>query len=352
MDENRLHTSVWVELVNGVRREVGFPLATEAEIEAWLSANRDRLAVAVTKAYTDLAQVTGLSLRYMDYFYSCVLSHHHGGTIPHSVPPDHVPGVPFRRDGYYRVMYEPYRSQETGFNWKPVSPPRAFTVAWPNEPCAVLYRDVIDQVTKEVWERFGEKLHWFYRTGYAFGSSNDLDDWQDGPLLFGPGVAGKSPLQVLNLSPNTSVMRTVVPIPIVGLPGDNFWIGFGGGATFDRWRRPRVERDPIIDKEDRKRAARCQRVLEFIAGNPFLSGSLGGRPKKVTPAPGAAYEDYVKDQYRRELSKERDMPSPRRRRQIRKRVLRRAERHFPGVTHDLPQDWYLAVEGEQPWRRK
>ena len=372
MDERRLHLPPWNEAVSRVRKKAGMPLGTEAEIDCWLESNLEALREAALDEFRELSMSIHLPLRYLNYFTACVLSHHDGGTFPHSLPlKAFFPVIPqreatlkggfFTSDGYYRVNYSPRRPRPPGTSWEPVAPPRAFSIAWPNtpwrfamHPCEADW-EVLEKISREVKERINEKIMWFIRPGYIFLDEREGEErWRDGWLfLGGPGVAGRPIQDLLGLSKETPVMPTITPVPVVLLGGDVVWPDIRGGALIDSWRQPMVERDPVIDKKDQELADRCEKVVRFIAGNPALSGIAGGRPPVAIPTPDGEYQKYVEEMYRGELQGLIDPPRQSTLRRIRKRVLRRAERHFPPERRGpLKPGWHLAIEAEKPWRRR
>ncbi|MDI6894845.1 MAG: hypothetical protein QME70_09620 [Bacillota bacterium] len=362
MDEGRIHTPLWTQAVEGLRKRFNMPIGPEHAIEVWLGENWPAFREAALKEYEELALAERLPLRYLNYFLSCVLSHHHGGTFPHSLPPERfrfntsppsmaaVQGSFYSADGYYRVEYIPRRGPAPEeFAWEPVAAPRGFGVAWPNTLYVEVDNTALDMASAEVEQRLGEKLTWRLRPGYAYRLH---DQWWDAPLLYGPAVAGRTVREVLGLPPDVPVVEGVAPIPEVVLGDDISVLDIQGGAPMDQWRQPRVEKDPTIDKQDNELAERCEKVIRFLAGNPALSGFLvGGRPRSVLRPPGAAYEEYVRNEYRRELAKFRNQPPKDKLVKIRKRVLKRAERLFPPEDRTpLPTDWFKAVEDDKPWK--
>lgn len=363
MDERRLHLPAWIESVTRVRARVGMPIGNETEIESWLKTHWPMLREAVLEEFQKLAFDTSLPLRYINYFLSCVLSHHDGGTYPHSLPPGlSLPTLPqraaalsgklFAADGYYRVAYMPHRPKPPGFSWEPATAPRAFSVAWPNTPCA-FDEETLRRARTEVWERLGEQLTWFIRAGYAFLDTENAEEWRDGWLFYGPGVEDRTPQEVLRLPKHGPVIRTVVAIPVVLFPNEAYGIELRGGALIDVWRQPMVERDPAIDKQDREYAERCEKVIRFLAAGPLLPGLGRGRLPSTAPAPGSGYQRYVEEQYREELKKWNHRPPNRELKRMRKTVLRRAQRQFsPEFRQELKPGWYAAIEAEKPWQRR
>ena len=113
-----------------------------------------------------------------------------------------------------------------------------------------------------------------------------------------------------------------------------------------------IERDPAIDREDREYADRCEKVLRFLVAGALLPGLGRDRPRSTAPAPGAGYQTYVEEEYRRELRDLKHTPTPKTLKRIRKRVLHRAERQFPPESRgELEAEWYTKIEAEKPWRR-
>lgn len=128
------------------------------------------------------------------------------------------------------------------------------------------------------------------------------DVWYDGRLLAGPAVEERSVHDVHNLPPDTPVLPTVAILPVVQFSANVMGLFIGGGAAVSEWRRPRVERDPVIDKEDTNLADRCEKFIQILGADPRISGRDGGRVPEALPPPGAAYSDYVRHEYRKALA--------------------------------------------------
>ncbi len=354
--EARIHTRAWVQAVEEVRRLTSMPASNEREIEEWLEANREVFKQVVVAAYRDLAWLVGLSARYLDYFVSCVLSHHDGGTFHHSLPNWLAPGLESALgspDGYYRVVCSPRRpATPENMTWDAHPLPCAFSVAWPN----IGYVGQPDETAMSCCEylvrkRIGERLEWFLRNGYAYLDPHQEGQWRDAPLLCGEGVHDKTIQEVLGIPADTLVVPTWTPIPYLYLENYEYRFNIRGGAPIDPLARPRVERDPGIDPDDERLASRCNEMLRLLVAAPAISGAFGGRPVSTQPTPGADKETYARQQYVTELAKLRDTPTESKLFELRKRVTRRAERQFPGAP-ELKPGWGREVERQEPWVRR
>lgn len=372
MDEALLHSSSWQAAVVRLRAEVGLPIGTEAVLDEWLVRHRDPLRDGVVKAFSAVATTEGLSLRYLNYFLACVLSHHDGGPQHHSGP-DNVwftTSPPSRAalrgdvtaaDGYYRVTYAPWRASAEGMRWEPRTAPRAFSVAWPNEPYVSVDPEALEEARARVREELGEGLSWALIGGWAYGPADDFDAWQDGRRLLLPPdspLAGKSYAELLGLRPDLVTLDSVVPVPFLTLPGaglgppDRVAVNFRSGAGFDDWRNPRVERDPSIDKMDRTLANRCEAMLQCVAGHPVLRRARGGAKRLPAPAPGGSFvshlEELLRDRLRDEHAGLRDEAV----RRITRSVERQVRREWTAQGQTPPtaplRTWWRAIVTE--WR--
>lgn len=114
------------------------PTTTEAELDTWLNCvGFDQFRTAVNEGYSELRRPGDhYPIRYLQPFAACVLSHHGGGPLAHSLPPNFAhSGPPLRtrayRVGFYTVWYEPTPQPIDGFRWLPISPAPGFEVHWP-----------------------------------------------------------------------------------------------------------------------------------------------------------------------------------------------------------------------------
>ena len=372
MDEALLHSASWNAAVVAIRERVGLPTGPEAALDEWLTTHRDPLQDAVVDAFTEVGTTEGLSLRYLNYFLACVLSHHDGGPQHHSGPHNiwftttpasraALRGDLTAADGYYRITYAPWRAPAPGMCWKPRTAPRAFSVAWPNTPFAALYDGALAEARARVASQLHEPLGWFVVQGWAYGPADDFDAWQDGRRLLIPPdspLAGKSYAELLGLRPDLLAADTVVPIPFLSLPGsgrgapDQVALYFRGGAGFDEWRRPRVERDPSIDKVDRALADRCEAMLRCVVGHPSVTRVHGGRPRLSAPAPGGSFAHRLQELLEQKLSHETTALSRDEVRRMTKSVEQQARNEWKARGLALPDDhlgkWWDAIVAD--WR--
>jgi len=370
MNESRLHIKAWNEAMASTRNRVSMPLSNEVALDEWLKVHWPLLRDTALAEFEQMAASTGLSGRYIDYFIACVLSDHGGGTLRHSLPPEVgsrsdvptrgvVQEVLFSSDGYYRVTYRPRLERPPGFRWEWVAPPRAFSVAWPNtgyhwptdKDETLRIASSQNAACEIVLNRVGERLTWFHRQGWAI-ADRESGQLRDAPVLYDEAVVGRTVQEMLGLPDDVLVVRTYSAIPLVNFAGDTPQVYIRGGALMDRWRQPRVERDPSIDKADDALADKCEKVIQLLAGSLSGSGLIGGRTPTTRPSPGSSRREYAAQQYRKELGKLDHSPTERELWEIRDKVLRRAQRQFPAQEQPFEDEWHRVIDAEKPWLRR
>lgn len=138
MEEARMHTAAWRAAVERARRDMAMPEAREDELEAWVAQTGPQRVLAVAAAAFDSLRTPQghMPARYFSYFLGCMLSHHGGGTVPHTAPAALLEVDPpfhtlLRRLDYYLVWYVPYAPPAEGHRWRLIGPPAGFEVHWP-----------------------------------------------------------------------------------------------------------------------------------------------------------------------------------------------------------------------------
>ncbi len=363
--ENRLHTPEWRKAVERARKELGFRPALEKDIDAWLEEyGRDKLVVKVARNYQDFQMEARIPRRFFMSYLACVLSHHSGGTIPHTLPATLLAPDLQRHydppDPYFRVWYTPYLPSLENRNWQRVYPPLGFELCWPKSEfirVATVYTEK-HELVKEVdvpqvhvflegpgkWSRFVIINYGFLIDGKAI----------EGRYMCGEPIAGKSPQEIYGLPPGTPTSLTAAVIPFISPPGLKASISLGPGAIIDEWLEPYLLRDLSMQKWEIEIADMLDESMAKLWLNRELLWRQGGRPLMEQPPPGMAYSEWARELYRLYLTKERDTPSTEKRRRLRKKALRQAQREYPNTEQRdrLARGWWRQIEEDRPWRRK
>lgn len=374
MNETLIHSPEWRDAVERFRHKHGFRPGTEPEVEAWLSVlGPETFLRLIREAYADFRREARFPARLLNYFASCVLSDHSGGTYPHSVPADLVPpvggSIADDESSYYAICFEPLAPVPSGSRWVQVRPPLPITILWPNhaqylrETQAVM-QERLAKVLQGMPRQFRRQhlhLDWsiFERVVY------ELDgDQYEAPAIYGPAVADRPIAEVLHLPPETPAIPTSCPVPLPNFPpGFKFVIGLPhhrgndgvvhSGARLNHWQDAKVELDPTAGREEEELFLKVRDVIGWLWANRKFLWRLGGRPMNPRPAPGTGFRERVEALYRQLIASERRTPSIQRREKLRKKAIDQARNEFPPDRHErLERNWWFLIEEEQPWRQR
>lgn len=348
--------SIWNTLASDIRKKIDFPIGNEKIIEDWLSVeeNKKKLMIEVLIGFNKLKSELGIPDRYINFFLSCVVSHHDGGTVHHSLPWRLDRFFPVYSDGKFRVYYTPH--SDPCSSWERIHPPRAFTVIWPAIQYVKLYKDNLSKIREKVKDEFGYNITWLKLPGNAY-TFKDEELWYD--LSTSNIQLRKEDIQDIIESSDYSVQQinTITCIPGFQIGDDLRW-GRPEGFYSCSNEPPKVDPDKkIMTEEDSELADECQRIIDFLSDGKYLS-TRGRKPEsKYIPEPDEEYEDYLKRLYRNVLTKryekEHDTSSYNLRRKLWRRICKLG-RDYKDLGH-FPKEviadyhWKEEVEEELPF---
>lgn len=359
--EARIHTPEWRVAVEQCRERLHLPLGDEATLNKWLlEVGRDAVVSSIGDGYQVLRAEQHLSARFLQYFAACVLSHHGGGTHPHSLPEDLLGPNCLREPGrhpdpFFRHWFRPQLRPLGSGRWEPVAPPLGFEMCWPKLPLLQFIQDPSGEVEGP---RFHITLNapgnWSWEVIQNYVIFFPDGRVVDGPYLYGPAIAGKTPEEILDLPAGARAAATRAVVPLAVVPGLIHAGSLGPGAVLE-WAEPFVKRDLMLEPTERRLAEQAEQSMERLWLSRGQQSRAPGRPRADTgPAPGASYAQRVRALYEEALRSEHYAPTDPRRAELRAQARRKAQREFPdpSARDKLPRHWWQAVDEADRHRRR